>query len=163
MDLLAICQTIQSWSWAVALRESQFMFPVIEGIHLLGLAFILGPVLMLDLRLAGAAWRDEPVSRISATFVPYSIGGAVLMFATGILLFCAEAVKCYQSGWFRIKVVLLVVAGINALYFHRKTQTTWGQWDNLAVPPPNARLAGILSMVFWAGVLLAGRWTAYTL
>ena len=84
--ILAICQQIQDMGWATALRESQLMFPVIEGIHLLGLAFILGPVLMLDFRLAGIAWRDLPVSKVANTFVPYSVGGAVVMFVTGILL-----------------------------------------------------------------------------
>ena len=106
--------------WATALRESQLMFPIIEGLHLLGLAFIMGPVLMLDFRLAGFAWKDTPVSKIAKTFVPYSLVGATVMFVTGILLFCAEAVRCYNSGWFRIKIVLLVVAEIYA-----PVLTTW--------------------------------------
>jgi hypothetical protein len=163
MSIIEFCQWLQDLGWTTALRESQLAFPIIEGIHLLGLAFILGPVLMLDFRLAGLAWRDQPVSRIAKAFVPYSITGAVLMFGTGLLLFAAEAVRCWKSGWFRIKLVLLFVAGINALYFHLKTQRGWADWDTDAVLPSSARMAGILSMVFWAGVVLAGRWTAYTL
>jgi len=163
MSILEICQWIQGWGWSTALRESIFAFPVIEGMHLLGLAAIMGPVLMFDFRLAGIAWTDQPVSRIAKNFVPFSIAGAILMFVTGILLFCAEPVRCWQSGWFRIKIVLLVVAGANALYFHFKTQSSWSKWDDLRVPPPQARWAGILSMFFWGIVILAGRWTAYTL
>jgi len=162
-SILELCQRLQQVGWATDLRESTLMFPIVEGLHLLGLAFILGPVLMLDLRLAGIAWRDIPVSKIAKTFVPYSIAGAIVMFATGILLFCSEPVRCYESGWFRIKVVLLFVAGANALYFHVKTQSTWATWENLAVPPPQARMAGILSMIFWAGVVFTGRFTAYNL
>jgi hypothetical protein len=161
--ILGFCQWLQNLGWCTSLRESTLAFPIVEGTHLLGLAFILGPVLMFDLRLSGLAWRDHPVSKIARIFVPYSLTGALLMFATGVALFCAEAVKCYNSGWFRIKVVLLIVAGLNALYFHTKTQSTWAAWDNRPTPPPNARMAGVLSMVFWAGVLLAGRWTAYNL
>jgi uncharacterized membrane protein len=161
--ILNLCRWLESLQWATTLRESQFAFPVIEGAHLLGLAFIMGPVLMLDFRLVGLAWRDQPVSKVAQTFVPYSLGGAVVMFVTGIVLFCAEAVKCYQSGWFRIKVILLAAAGINALYFHTKTQSTWRAWDDRVVLPASARAAGIISLVVWAGVLLAGRWTAYTL
>lgn len=161
--LLDYCQRLQDMGWATALRESQLMFPIIEGLHLLGLAFIMGPVLMLDFRLAGIAWKDTPVSKIARTFVPYSLAGAAVMFLTGILLFCSEAVRCYNSGWFRIKVVLLIVAGANAMYFHFKTQSTWATWDLLPVPPPEARRAGILSIVFWTGVIFAGRWTAYNL
>jgi len=161
--MIEFCQWLQDLGWTTALRESQFLFPIIEGIHLLGLAFILGPVLMLDFRLAGIAWRDQPVSRIANAFVPYSVAGATLMFVTGGLLFAAEAVRCWNSAWFKVKVVLLIVAGANALYFHFKTQRGWGAWDTDAVPPPAARMAGILSIIFWAGVVLAGRWTAYTL
>jgi hypothetical protein len=161
--LLDLCQRLQDIGWATALRESQLMFPIVEGVHLLGLAIFLGPVLMLDFRLAGLAWRDVPVSKIAKTFVPWSLFGAVVMFTTGIALFVAEAVRCYQSGWFRVKLVLLAMAGLNALYFHTKTQSTWASWDTLATPPPEARRAGILSMVFWAGVVFAGRWTAYNL
>ncbi len=161
--ILELCQRLQDMAWATDLRESQLMFPIIEGLHLLGLAFIMGPVLMLDFRLAGFAWKDTPVSKVAKTFVPYSLGGAALMFITGILLFCAEAVRCYNSGWFRIKIILLIVAGANALYFHVKTQSTWATWDLLPVPPPEARRAGILSIVFWTGVIFAGRWTAYNL
>ncbi|MEI9811934.1 MAG: DUF6644 family protein [Acidobacteriota bacterium] len=161
--ILELCERLQAVGWATDLRESTLMFPLIEGLHLIGLAFILGPVLMLDFRLAGIAWKDTPVSKIAKTFVPYSVGGAAVMFISGILLFCSEPVRCYNSGWFRIKIVFLFLAGLNALYFHAKTQSTWGKWDTLAVPPFEARMAGIASMILWAGVVFAGRWTAYTL
>lgn len=161
--ILQLCERLQSVGWATALRESTLAFPFVEGLHLIGLAFILGPVLMLDFRLAGMAWRDQPVSKIAKTFVPWSLVGAVIMFSTGIALFSAEAVRCWESGWFRIKLVLLFLAGFNALYFHLKTQSTWGKWDTLAVPPAEARMAGIASMILWAGVVFAGRFTAYTL
>ena len=160
---LQFLQWLEGLGWTTALRESQLMFPIVEGIHLLGLAFILGPVLMLDFRLSGFAWRDQPVSKIAKSFVPYSLGGAAIMFTTGLLLFAAEPVRSWNSGWFKIKIVLLVVAGLNALYFHTKTQAGWGSWDNDPVPPRAARMAGLLSILFWAGVVLAGRWTAYTL
>jgi hypothetical protein len=161
--MIEFLQWLEGLGWTTALRESQYMFPIVEGIHLLGLAFILGPVLMLDFRLVGFAWRDQPVSRIAKAFVPYSVAGATLMFATGILLFAAEPVRCWNSDWFKIKIGLLFVAGLNAVYFHFKTQSGWGAWDTDSVPPPAARMAGILSIIFWAGVVLAGRWTAYTL
>jgi hypothetical protein len=161
--ILQFLEWLHTVQWATALRESTLMFPLIEGTHLIGLAFILGPVLMLDFRLSGIAWRDQPVSKIATTFVPWSIVGAVLMFVTGILLFCSEPVKCWESGWFRIKIVLMFLAGLNALYFHAKTQSTWSKWDTLATPPLQARMAGILSMILWFGVVFAGRFTAYNL
>lgn len=163
MSILEMCQWLQDLGWATGIRESTLVFPILEGSHLLGLAVIMGPVLMFDLRLTGLGWRTDPVSKVARTFIPFSLGGALLMVGTGIPLFCSEAVKCYQSGWFRIKVIMLFAALANALYFHLKTQSSWAAWENDMVPPTAARMAGYLSMAFWTLVILAGRWTAYTL
>lgn len=154
---------LRELGWTTALRESEYMFPVVEGIHLLGIALMLGPVLMLDLRLTGIAWTDKPVSKIAKAFVPYSVAGTVLMFITGLLLFAATPIRAWESIWFQLKLVMLIIAGGNALYFHFKTQSTWGTWDTATVPPLSARTAGFVSMVFWAAVVFAGRWTAYSM
>lgn len=161
MSFHEILEAIQNWGWCTALRESTLTFPIVEGSHLVGLAFFIGPLLMFDFRLTGIAWRDQPVSKVARNFVPFSIVGAVISFITGILLFCSEPVKCWDSNWFKIKVVMLLIAGGNALYFHTKTQATWGEWDNLPTPPARARSAGVLSIFLWSLVILAGRWTAY--
>ena len=163
MSILAICQWLQDMPVATALRESQYVFPVVEGTHLLGLALMMGPVMMFDLRLAGVLWRSEPASKIRDIFLPITFVGFGLLILTGSALFWSEAVRCYNSKYFLIKVGLLVVAGLNALVFHRTADRTIAEWDNAPAPPPRAKWAGVSSLVLWTLVIAAGRYTAYNL
>jgi len=93
----------------------------------------------------------------------WSIAGFVVMFASGFLLFASEAVKCYGNGWFRLKVLLLLLAGVNALTFHKTIYRSVAAWDAAAVPPLRAKLAGAFSLAIWTLVIAAGRTTAYNL
>jgi hypothetical protein len=85
------------------------------------------------------------------------------MVITGVLLFCSEAVKCYNSFYFRVKVVALIVAALNPLIFHTTIWRSLTEWEKMDTPPGRARLAGALSLVFWMVVVAAGRYTAYNL
>jgi hypothetical protein len=163
MSILAICQWLQSMGWATAIRESILMFPVLEGSHLLGIAIMLAPTFLLDIRLLGWGWKGDSVGKIAYTFLPVTFFGAGLMVITGTLLFCSEAVKCYNSTYFRIKVVALIIAGLNPLIFHTTIWRRLTQWENFTTPPTRARLAGGLSLFFWIVVVAAGRYTAYNL
>lgn len=163
MSLIDICQWLENLNWAVALRESQFVFPVIEGTHLLGLALMMVPILMFDLRLLGLMWTGEPASKIRNQFLPISIVGGILMVLTGSILFASEAVKCYGSTYFRIKVLMLFLAALNVIAFHSTIDRSIREWENDSPPPPRARLAGVLSILVWTGVIFAGRYTAYNL
>ena len=148
---------------ATALRESLFMFPLIEGTHLLGLALMMAPILMLDLRLIGVLWKTEPASKIRDEFLPITFVGFAVMITTGILLFWSEAVRCWTSEYFKIKFVLLALAGLNALAFHSTIDRRMKVWENDPSPPSRAKLAGTLSLLLWIGVIAAGRYTAYHL
>ena len=161
--ILAFCTWLQDTSIGTSIRESTLMFPILEGTHLLGLAFMMAPVLMYDLRLTGLLWRSDPVSKVKWQFLPITIAGAVLMVVTGALLFWSEPVKCYNSTYFRVKVVALFLATINVFVFHTTIDRTTAEWDMTLPPPVRARIAGFLSMVLWAGVIFAGRYTAYNL
>ncbi len=163
MSLLEICQWMENLDWAVALRESQIVFPVIEGAHLLGLALMMVPVLMFDMRLLGLMWADEPASKIRNQFLPVTIVGGCLMVVTGSILFASEAVKCYGSNYFRVKVLMLFLATVNVIVFHSTIDRRIAEWENDSPPPPRAKLAGIVSILVWTGVIFAGRYTAYNL
>lgn len=163
MSILEICQWLQNLGWATGIRESILMFPVLEGSHLLGIAVMLAPTFLLDIRLLGWGWKGDSVGKIAYTFLPVTFFGAGLMVVTGVLLFCSEAVKCYNSLYFRIKVAALIVAALNPLIFHTTIWRRLTQWENLSTPPSRARLAGGMSLFFWIVVVAAGRYTAYNL
>src|SRR6185436_8355047 len=114
----------------------------IEGTHLLGIALSVGLLCWFDLRLMGLVLRDQPVSKIWKQVMPVAFIGFVLMFITGILLFWAEAITAYRSVHFWIKLVLLVLAGINALNFEMTAHKNMDEWDLAPVPPLRARMTG---------------------
>jgi uncharacterized membrane protein len=116
---------------------------------------------MLDLRLLGSGMRTTPISDLVDRFLPWTRVSFVLMALSGALLIWSEAVKGYASTSFRIKMVLILLAGLNILVFHRRTYRTVAAWDQAVHLPARARLAGFLSLLLWTGVLAAGRAVGY--
>jgi Family of unknown function (DUF6644) len=159
--MLELFEWIQATGVSVAIRESTLMFPIIEGTHVLALAFSVGTIVALDLRLVGWGMKKTPVSVIFEQLRPWSLLGFVIMFLTGFLLFWSEPVKCATTPAFIIKMVLLAGTGLNALVFDRQIYPSVAGWDNTLKVPGRARFAGYVSMILWFGVIFAGRWTAY--
>jgi hypothetical protein len=161
VSLLSLCQWLQDTPWGTAIRESVWVFPIIETTHVLALSISVGTIAIVDLRLFGVILKKEPASEISNQVLPWSIAGFVVMFLTGALLFWCQAVKAYNSPFFRIKLICLFLAGLNALIFQVTVNKTMATWDRDLVPPARARLAGLASLVLWTGVIAAGRTMAY--
>jgi hypothetical protein len=161
MSFLAFCQWLDNTPLSLAIRESAWVFPIIESTHVLTLALSVGIIATIDLRLAGLVMRGESASEISGQLLPWALGGFVVMFITGVLLFISQPMKCYNSILFTIKMTLLALAGLNALIFHLTIYRSMAQWDKAVVPPLGARLAGLLSLLLWVGVIAAGRTMAY--
>ncbi len=146
---------------SIALRESLFVWPLVESTHVLTLALFVGSTAMMDLRLLGVSFGGVPVSAFTARLLPWTRAGFALMAVTGLLLFYATPVRNYQNVFFRIKVILLVAAGLNVWLFHSRIHRRVADWD-LDIPPPRAaRIAAVVSLTAWAGVVVAGRMMAY--
>ena len=106
--------------------------------------------------------RQSGASNLNEQLLPWAWSGFALMVIGGLLMFSSEAVKVYANGAFRLKMCLILLAGINALVFQTTVYKTVDKWDLLPRPPIGARLAGsVLSLVLWVGVIFAGRWIAY--
>jgi hypothetical protein len=161
MSLLPFCEWLASTRGSVALHESLYMYPIVESVHVWALALFLGMVALVDLRLLGVALRDVPVSQLAARLLPWTLAGFALMIVTGSLLFYAIPVRTYQSVWFRAKLLLLVLAGLNAWLFHSGVYRGVAQWDLARAIPRKARLAGALSLLLWGAVVVCGRFIAY--
>src|SRR5579862_2708618 len=95
------------------IRESANLFPVIETVHVLGITLLVGTVAVMDLRLLGVVLRGEKFSDVAGSILPLVWTGFVVMFASGFLLFWSEAAKSYGNAAFRIKLLLLLLAGLN--------------------------------------------------
>src|SRR6185436_14954925 len=140
--LARACQWLYNTKIGTGIRESVWVFPIVEGTHLLGIALSVGMLCWFDLRLLGLALTDQPVSKVWRQVMPWALLGFVLMFVTGGLLFWAEAARAYASVHFWIKVALLAVAGVNALTFETTAHRHMAEWDLAPVPPLRARMTG---------------------
>jgi hypothetical protein len=161
VSLLSLCEWLASTPWSIALHESLYMYPLIESTHVLSLGLFVGLAIMLDLRLLGLTMRTVPVSEFMVRILPWTKAGLAVMVATGLLLFYAIPVRNYQNIFFRVKVVMLILAGLNVWIFHRGVEKRVGEWDLAPVAPRAARIAAIVSIVLWAAIVVAGRMIAY--
>ena len=161
MSLLGFCQWLGSTHGSIALHESIWAYPIIESVHVLTLCLFLGLTVMLDLRLLGVTMVCARASEVEGRLLPWTIAGFAVMVVTGALLFYAIPVKTYLNVFFRAKVAFLVLAGVNVAVFQQTIAQSMDRWDSDPVPPLRARLAAGVSLVLWAGIVIAGRMIAY--
>jgi hypothetical protein len=161
MSFLAFFEQLAETSWSIDLHESQYAYSVIESIHVWTLFLFFGSVIMVDLRLLGWTMRGVPVSEFARRVLPWTVAGFIIMVITGTLLVSAIPVRTYQSIFFRGKMILLVLAGLNVWFFHSRVYPKIAGWDTDGVPPRAARMAGAFSLVLWTCIVFSGRMIAY--
>ncbi len=147
--------------WSVALLESLYVWPLVESTHVLALGLFVGTTVMMDLRLVGLGFRGVPVHAFTGRLLPWTHIGFVIMTVTGLLLFYSQPLRYYHNVFFRVKVLVLILAGINAFIFHRGAHRHAAEWGDDAVPPQGARVAGTVSLAAWTIVVVTGRLIAY--
>src|SRR5262245_58517335 len=143
MSLLSFCQWLQDTSFSTSIRESILMFPVLEGSHLLALGISAGTIALSDLRMMGLIFKKQSASEVFHQLIPWTTAGFLVMIITGTLLLISEPIKCYNSIWFRLKVLFLFLAAINVLVFHSsKIYRNMHEWEWDESPPKAAKMAG---------------------
>jgi len=147
------------------MSETLWTEPLIETIHVLTLTLFLGFAVLLDLRLLGITLKRKPVSEVLAQFNPWLFGGFAVMITTGVLLFCCDPVRFYNTHppFFKVKMVMLVLAGINVLIFNLGIGRRVKEWDLSPSTPGGAKIAGMVSIALWILIVAAGRAIAYVL
>jgi len=138
-------------------------FPFLESIHVVTAAFLVGSIAMVDLRLLGLAALGQPVGRLTKEVLPWTWGACTLSLLTGFGLFATRATHYAGNIAFQLKMALLVLAAVNMAVFHLSTSRRIAQWDTEGTPPLASRAAGASSLLFWIGVILAGRWIGHLL
>ncbi|MGJ3647677.1 DUF6644 family protein [Sphingomonas sp. GlSt437] len=159
--LRAFSQWLNDLPPSQALAESDWAFPIVESIHVLALTLMVGTVALVDLRLLNLAFRRVRVSSLAGQLLPLAWAGFALMAASGVALFASEASKLYDNPAFRLKVVLLLLAGLNPLIFHVTTYRGVAAWDHAVAIPARARLAAAGSLTLWSAIIICGRMIAY--
>ena len=161
MSILEICQWIEGTPLGVEIRENVWWFPLLNVAHVLGMAVAAGTIAFVDLRLLGLGVKRAPVSQITKQLLPWVWGGFIVMFLSGSLLIVSETVMLYGNFAFRLKLILLVIAGLNVLQFHTTVYRSVADWDSAPVAPFRARLSGAISLSCWLALIAAGRVIPY--
>jgi hypothetical protein len=161
MSLIELSQTLYDSEFATALRESVYLFPLIEGLHLIGLSVSVGLLFFVDLRFLGVFLPQISAAQVLHPLRPWLLCGFVLTFITGILLFIATAVKVIVLPVFFYKLAFIALAGINALWFEWKWGSRVDSWDSTISLPSAVKFAGLTSLTLWTLVVITGRLIPY--
>jgi hypothetical protein len=145
---------------AAFMRGSPWAYPLTEALHIMGLALLVGAAALFDLRLLGVT-NAMPVTLAARHLLRAAHMGLALAALSGLLLFSAAPLEMAANTAFRLKLVLLGAAGLNALRFHLGPFRSVCTWDSHAPTPPGARIAALLSLGLWAGVIVCGRLIGY--
>jgi len=160
-SILELAETIQNSAFGVTLAESAYAFPIIEGIHLIGLSISVGLIILTDLRLIGVFLRHIPVLDVLHGLRPFVLGGFAVIFISGSLLFWSEAATVLASPPFPFKLFFIFLGGLNALYFEFVLAKQKPVQENHAVLPKKVRYAGLASLTLWTLVIICGRLIPY--
>jgi hypothetical protein len=156
--ILSWFQWLESTGIGNAIRLSPWAFAVIESVHLLGLAVIGGAVLLVCLRQLGFGLRGQAIADVARDAYPWLAISWVVMILTGGALFVSEAVKCYYSTPFWVKMTSLLLATI----FTFAVQQRVARADETRVGPMWQKLVALVSLVLWFGVGAGGRWIGFS-
>ena len=153
---MSIFRSIQDSGFGSTIAQSDWMFPTIEVAHVLCLSVVLGTIVVVDLRLMGLASKERSVSAMTKQFLPWTWGAWLCAAVTGTALFTSRAADYMTHPVFPAKFVFMGLAALNMLYFHFTTEKTISQWDT-GQPSGGAKMAGLVSLLMWGGVIICGR------
>lgn len=162
MVIPEFCAWLENTKVATSIRQSTWLFPTIETLHVLATAMVVGSVTMLDLRLLNIAYRDRNVREVHEEVMPWTRVSFIFAAIAGALLFSSSATKYYHNFTFRMKMLCLLLAGVNAAIFELSTYRRAANWEQETRIPLAAKIAGALGLLLWIGIVAFGRWTGFT-
>lgn len=151
---------LESTQLSVWVRDATWAYPLIETAHILGFTVLVGSAFMFDLRLLGVA-PALPVVAAARHLLRWSRLSLIIVLPTGLLLFMTQATETWANAAFRLKLLLLCLAALNALFFHLWTFRSLEKLESLGRIPLAAKASALLSLILWTGVITCGRLIAY--
>ncbi len=145
---------------AQVMRDSPWLYPIVEIVHITGFCILVGAVALFDLRVLGWS-RALPVSTLGRHLLPWSLASLALVVPAGLLMFSTQPHAFLANPVFLLKLTLIATAGVNALLFHVGVYRSIAGWETGRPAPPLARLQALLSLALWLAVICCGRLLAY--
>ena len=155
----AFVQAIEGSAINNWILSSQWLWPGMEITHFIGLSLLLGSMLIVDLRLAGRLRQIDIM--LTHKLLPWAIVGFLLNLVSGIGFILGDPARYTINIGFQVKMILVLIAGINAIWFFRKVNPQIANWDAHGDTPAEAKVIAVVSLVAWFGVLLLGRLIPY--
>jgi hypothetical protein len=152
MDFCEAFVWIERTPVAQLLRDSRVLFPLVESVHLVGLALFVGPLFLINMALLGLAMRRQPVAQFASALLPWTRCGIALLLVTGPLMFTAQATKWYDNPVFWFKMAFLAVAITFQWSVYRKILS-----ENAALRPLPAKFIGGVSLLLWISTALSAK------
>lgn len=143
---------IEAWPLSEAIRRSVWAYPALETIHIAAFATVFGALMLLELRVFGAA-PALPLPRLAQFSVPVALAAFAVAATAGMLMLISSATEIATNRAFQIKLGLIALAGVNAWWFHRR--------GSVARHDGTAKAQSLLSLLLWLGVIACGRLIAY--
>jgi Family of unknown function (DUF6644) len=162
MDIVAFLKSLEASGLATGIRDSLWLFPLIESTHVIGLALVFGTILIIDLRLLGIASTQRSFQRMASDILKWTWAAFALTALTGTLMFITNAVVYYHNFFFRTKMLLLVLSGINMLIFELTAGRTIHNWDKAPSAPSAGKAIAAVSLVMWISIIIMGRLIGFT-
>jgi len=162
MSIADFLASLEGSNLAESIRNSLYLFPFIESSHVIGLTMVFGTIAIIDLRLLGFASSRRPFTRVAADVLKWTWVAFALTVATGLLMFITNAGVYYHNFFFRSKMILLVLAGINMLMFELTAGRSVHRWDRYESAPLAGKTVAALSLVLWITIIFLGRWIGFT-
>jgi hypothetical protein len=160
LSLETLWQAIHDSAVATVVREEMWVYPILETVHIVGIAFVFGSILAYDLRVLGAN-KVLPLGPLGRHLLPWVWTGFAMNAVSGVLLFASDAMEFAANPALQAKLALIGLAGLNAFVFQRRYAAAAPQWNEATRPPMLARLSAIVSIVIWLAIIAAGRMMAY--
>ena len=152
---------VEAFPSSAAVRESLNGYPALLSVHVISMCLFAGLVLMMDLRLVGIGNRGTPFRQLQKRLFPWQMAGMVISTITGLTLVYGDPIRFATNIFFLVKMVIMLLAAVNALAFHYSTYLSIDKWEGRPALPFGAKWAGVLSVVLWVSVILSGRLIAY--
>jgi hypothetical protein len=161
MSVDGFLAAIESSGLGTYMREAPFGFVPVEIVHVLALTLVFGSIAMIDLRLIGLASLRQPVSTLTRDLLPITWVAFAMAVLSGSMMFMAKASNYFYAFEFRMKILLIILAGVNMIAFHRGPFRSIQSWDTQVPPPGQVRMFGLVSILLWVGVIFLGRFIGF--
>ncbi len=142
-------RAVTAFAW---IATHPWLYPMLESLHVLGIALLVGALVVLELRVWGLG-KAIPVQPLAQLALPVSLAGFGLAVLTGLTMFISQPGELLANRFFVVKVSLVMLAGLNAASFHARGGLT--ALDRIA------RVQTLVSLGLWGAVIICGRWIAY--